>query len=288
MEVTQRIKARLKQVQDWNAVIDEMEQEAAGLPDASSQSHALFELARTCEDTLLDKARAMQCYQKAFKLDQSNVIALERARRIYHDMAHLEMVIKLMGLELRLNQDPARAASLNYAFGSAKLNSGQIDEAKTYLGAAANDEPGNVVYQARFQETLYDRSNWNFGLETVLDQLRALTGSDDPLAAEVAGRGAQIAALFMRGARILQQEQPDDPRLLPMLFKALDAEPTDEEAAFVCETLLASGGHLQHIQQLQDRRASLIADDGDRARLLTEFGNIWQVRLQNPDMAAYF
>src|SRR5690606_3398908 len=92
----------------------------------------------------------------------------------------------------------------------------------------------------------------------------------------------------LRGARILQQEAPDDARLLPMLFKALDAQPTDQEAAFMAETILAAGGHLQHIQQLQDRRASLIADPAERVRLLAHFGDIWQVRLQNQEMAAYF
>ncbi|EDM74366.1 tetratricopeptide repeat protein, partial [Plesiocystis pacifica SIR-1] len=288
MEVNQRIKARLKQVQDWNAVIDEVEQEVMSLPDASQQSLALFELARANEDRLLDKARAMQCYQKAFKLDQSNLIALECAREIYRDMAHLEMVLKLMGLELRANQDPARAGSLNYAYGTALLNSQQIDTAKDYLAAAANADPSNAVYQARFQETLYDRGNWEFALENVLNQLAAFTGGEDPMAADVALRGDQVANMYMRAARILQQESPEDPRLLPLLFKALDAEPRDQEAAFVTDTILAAGGHLQHIQQLQDRRASLVEDTESRIAMLVEFGNIWQVRLQNPDMAAYF
>src|SRR5690349_1209667 len=131
MEVTQRIKARLKEVQDWNSVIDEIEQEAGSLPEASRQSAALYELARASEDVLLDKARAMQCYQKAFKLDQTNLLALESAREIYREMAHLEMVSRLMGLELRANKDPDRAPRLNYAYGTAMLNQGQIDQAKS-------------------------------------------------------------------------------------------------------------------------------------------------------------
>src|SRR5690606_4463724 len=142
--------------------------------------------------------------------------------------------------------------------------------------------------RARFQETLYDRHNWEFAFNNIIEQLQALTGSDDPYTVDVVGRGLQIAALYLRGARILQQEAPEDARLLPMLFKCLDARPDDQEAAFMAETILAVGGHLQHIQQLQDRRASLIADPAARVRLLAHFGDIWQVRLQNPEMAAYF
>jgi len=288
MELTTRIKQRLREVQDWNAVIDELEAEANASGDPATQSKAFFELARTCEDVFLDKARAMQCYQRAFKLDQSNLVALERARLIYQQMAHLEMVTRLMGLELRNNQDPARAPALNHAYGRAMLNLRQVDTARGFLEAAASAQPQEDEYQARFQETLYDRNNWQFALQTVYDQLIALTGNDDPLAADVPKRGAQLGGLYLRAARILQQESPEDPKLLPLLFKALDANPLNTEAAFIAETMLAVGGHLQHIQKLQDRRASLIDDDERRIALLRDFAITWQVRLNNSEMAAYF
>ena len=92
----------------------------------------------------------------------------------------------------------------------------------------------------------------------------------------------------MRAARILQQEAPDDQRLLPLLFKALDANPLNHEAAYVAETMLAAGGHLQHIQKLQDRRVALIQEPADKVAILRDFALIWQVRLNNADMASYF
>jgi tetratricopeptide (TPR) repeat protein len=245
METTQRIKDRLKEVSDFTAIIDEVEAAVGELGDTTEQSRALFDLARACESIFLDKARAMQCYQQAFKLDQSNLLALQHAREIYQEMAHLEMVTRLMGLELRNNQDPERAPALNYAYGRAMLNLRQIDTAKGFLEAASSAAPDNAEYQARFQETLYDRGNWQFAFDTAMDQLKALTGSDDPMAADASNRGEQISHLYLKAARILQQEAPEDERLLPLLFKALDAVPTDEEAAFIAETMLAAGGHLQ-------------------------------------------
>ncbi|MCA9720789.1 MAG: hypothetical protein KC468_39370, partial [Myxococcales bacterium] len=290
MELTKRIKSRLSEATDWNTVLDAFESEASSAGDASAQSKAFFELAGVDEGVVLDKARAMQCYQKAFKLDKRNLLALQHAREIYQEMAHLEMVKRLMGLELKVNRDPTRAPELNYAYGRAILNLREIDQARQFLELAASSDATNSEFQDRFQETLYDRGNWQFALQNIFTQLGALTGSQDPLAAEVVNRGEQFSTLFMKAARILQQESPDDQRLLPLLFKALDANPLNEEAGFVAESLLAGGGHLQHIQKLQDRRASLVDEIGQRVALLRSFAIAWQIRpsLNNPDMAAYF
>ncbi len=288
MELTQRIKQRLREVEDWNVVLDELEAEANAVADKLAQSRALFDLGRACEDVFLDQARAMTCYQQAFKADQTNLAALRHARSIYQEMAHLEMVTRLMGLELQRNKDEALAAELNYAFGTAQLNQRKIDEARSYLEAAQALAPNETMYSDRFQEVIYDRKNWQLGLDNVMAQLRALTGSDDPLGADVVKRGHAISALYLRAARILQQESPDDPRLLPCAFKALDADPSNNEAGFIAETLLAATGHLQHVQKLQDRRVAHTDDPTARLRLMLHAARVWQVRLNKPEMAAYF
>ena len=51
---------------------------------------------------------------------------------------------------------------------------------------------------------------------------------------------------------------------------------------------MPEGGHLQHIQKLQDRRVQLTSDLAEKVRLLRHFATIWQVRLNNADMSAYF
>jgi golgin subfamily B member 1 len=48
MELTQRIKQRLREVDDWNAVVDELTAEAEATDDKADQSKAFFELARAC------------------------------------------------------------------------------------------------------------------------------------------------------------------------------------------------------------------------------------------------
>ncbi|MBK8260921.1 MAG: tetratricopeptide repeat protein [Nannocystis sp.] len=288
MELSKRIKTRLSEATDWNAVLDQLESEAVAAGDGAAQSKALFDLGRVLEGVVLDRARAMQCFQKAFKLDQKNLLALQHAREIYQRMAHLEMVTRLMGLELRANRDPARAAELNHQYGRALLNLRQVDQARPYLEVAASADSHNDDYQDRFQETLYDRGNWQFALQNIFNQLAVLTGQADPLGADVAKRGPQLATLYVKAARILQQEAADDQRLLPLLFKALDASPQHAEAGYVAEVLLAAGGHLQHIQKLQDRRVSLVDGPAEKILLLRTFATVWQVRLNNVEMAAYF
>ncbi|MBP7288872.1 MAG: tetratricopeptide repeat protein [Nannocystaceae bacterium] len=288
MELTQRIKQRLREVDDWTGIIDELEAEASAAGDKAAQSRALFDLARACEDLFLDRARAMTCYQQAFKQDQANLSALEHARRIYQDMAHLEMVTRLMGLELQRNTDAAKRPALDYAYGTAQLNQRNIDAARKHLLLARDAEPSNEVYADRFQETIYDSNNWQLSFDTAWAQLRAMTGTEDPLAADVVNRGHLLSAAYLRAGRILQQEAPDDARLLPCVFKSLDADPSNDEAAFLAETLLAATGNLQHVQKLQDRRVSHCTTPHDRLRALLSAANVWQVRLNKPEMASYF
>ena len=247
MEVTTRIKSRLTEVTEWNGVIDESESQASSAGTPQAQSAAFFQLAQACEGIFLDKARAMTFYQTAVKRDRENLFALQQARSIYQHMANLEMVTKLMALELRANRDPNRAPALNYAYGRALLNLRQVDNARPYLEAAASAESRNQEYQDRFQETLYDRGNWQFALQNIYNQLIALTGQSDPLAANVENAGHTLSTLYLRAARMLQQESADDQRLLPLVFKALDADPLNDEAGYIAETMLAAGGHLQHI-----------------------------------------
>ncbi|TPV92869.1 MAG: tetratricopeptide repeat protein [Myxococcales bacterium FL481] len=284
MDKLQQIKTSLKQRPDWAAVVDEVEAEIGRQEDAAQRSAALFDLARVCEEVLLDKARAMKCYQQAFKLDQRNAAALTRARTIYAEMAHLDMVVRLAGLEAR---NAPQNAEVNHALGMALLNQGQTDRAREHLERAAQAEPDNASYAARLSEVQYDRENWSEAYAEVEGKLRTDTGAADILAHKVVGRDPSLASRYLHCARILQQESPQDPRLLPLLFKALEADPSNDEAGFIAEILLAQAGQLQHVQKLQDRRASLATDDEERLRLFLQFAGVWQVRLNNPAMAAY-
>ncbi|MEE9384726.1 MAG: tetratricopeptide repeat protein [Nannocystaceae bacterium] len=285
MDITQHIKTSLRTRQDWAAIVDEVESEVGAISDKTERSAALFELAGACERLLLDKARAMKCYQQAFKLDQTNALALARARSIYQEMGHLEMVVRLAGLEVRNDPD---SPELNYAYGRALLNQCQVDAARKHLERATAGDPANALYAARAREIDYERATWEEAYAEVETEIKASTGADDILGARLEAQDCELAAKYFRCARMLQQESGGDERLLPLLFKTLEADPSNDEAGFLAETLLADAGQLQHIQKLQDRRAKRASDEVEHLRLLSQAALVWQIRLDNPSMAAYF
>src|SRR5262249_28068950 len=89
-----------------------------------------------CEEIFLRKDRAMANYQKAFKLNQQNTVALTRARAIYHEMANLEMVAKLCEIELKLTPEGPRKAELFGELGLTVLDWRKRDAAIDYLETA--------------------------------------------------------------------------------------------------------------------------------------------------------
>lgn len=288
MELTQRIKERLREVEDWNTLVDQLEADAGAQATEQAQSASYFELGRACEDIFLDKARAMHLYQNAFKLDRTNIAALRRARLIYHEMAKLDLVLRMLKLELKAVQNPTERSELDFAYGATQLNLGAINKAKPYLEAAFNADPSNTLYRERYQETQYDRDNWRSELSGIVSQLQAITGETDLRVAKVKKKGSEVSALFLRAARILQQESAGDDKLLPLLFKAIDSNPRNLEAFTLAETLLAADERPQYLQKLQDRRVSLLDDPVEKIEALKQAAEIWQLRLNHAEMSAYF
>ena len=133
MELRLEIKQRLRAARSWPGLIEELEKEVESVEPKEAKAARLFELGELCEDLFLRKDRAMVHYQAAFKLSPQDARALERARQIYLEMGNLEMVATLLGLELRVTQDPARRAIVEGKWGIALLDLGKRDQAVPHL-----------------------------------------------------------------------------------------------------------------------------------------------------------
>src|SRR3954447_18816543 len=141
MELRQEIKQRLRSARSWPSLIEELEKEVEQVEGKDQKAAKLFELGELCEDLFLRKDRAMVHYQAAFKLSPQDARALERARQIYREMGNLEMVSTLLGLELKVSQDPQLRAEVEGRLGIALLDLGKRDQAITHLEAAAEARP---------------------------------------------------------------------------------------------------------------------------------------------------
>src|SRR3954451_22269716 len=133
MELRQEMKQRLRSARSLPGLIEELEREVEQVDGKEQKAARLFELGELCEDYFLRKDRAMVHYQAAFKLSPQDARALERARQIYREMGNLEMVSTLLGLELKVTQDPQRRSTIEGRWGITLIDLGKRDPALQHL-----------------------------------------------------------------------------------------------------------------------------------------------------------
>src|SRR6478672_6984717 len=141
MELRLEIKQRLRSARSWPSLIEELEREVEQVEPKEAKAARLFELGELCEDLFLRKDRAMVHYQAAFKLSPQDARALERARQIYREMGNLEMVSTLLGLELKVTQDPARRSTIEGRWGITLIDLGKREPALQHLEASSEARP---------------------------------------------------------------------------------------------------------------------------------------------------
>ncbi|MCA9710914.1 MAG: hypothetical protein KDK70_34050, partial [Myxococcales bacterium] len=183
------LESRLLEVVDWVQAVDELQAWADDeTHDRAARSQAWSRVAGASADLLLDEARALDASQRAFKLDQRNLGALSQARRLYRRRGHIAMAIKLGGLELRLEHDPRRQASLRVELGRALLDQGSLDQTVSILTLVA--EAGETIEAGEAARGLLDQvraahEGGERALSTLQDELGSL--------ADLEGAGSSVS-----------------------------------------------------------------------------------------------
>ena len=275
MELRQDIKQRLRTARSWPTLIEELEREVEQVEQKEIKAQRLFELGQLCEDLFLRKDRAMVHYQAAFKLSPSDARALERARAIYREMGNLEMVATLLGLELKVTQDPARKAEVEGRLGVALLDLGKRDQATQHLESASAARPDDREVRDALSAANYDREDW-------LGEAERLTKQ-----AEKAD-SATAARIMLRVARIYRLEVPADPAYIDALQKVVQNEPQHEQANFLLEGALGAQKRFDDIVKLHESRAFACADEREQAELYRRFASMWALRWNDVERSAHF
>ncbi|HEY3356303.1 MAG TPA: hypothetical protein VGQ83_23830, partial [Polyangia bacterium] len=275
MELRTEIKRRLRESRNWLDVIDQLEHEAEQGPTDAEKSQRFFELAETCDEVLLQKNRAMQYYQRALKLNRANAQALGRLRDIYEEMGNLDMVAKLLELEMKVSTDAGQRAHLQGLLGRARLDLRQREQAMPHLVAAANARPDDQGIAEALAVALADAGNWLQEAE----RLQAEAETADTTTA---------ARLLLRVARILALEVPDDPAYEETLKRVLANDPQNVEANFLLEQHLALKQRMDEIADLHEKRAFAVADEHERAALYRTFASLWALRWNDEERMAGF
>ena len=141
MDLAQRLN-HLESVRDWQGLVEELEKGIASEGDAAVKASYHLRLGQVLEDKFLLAVKALKHFQDAYKLNPAAGESLARARSIYWDLGKLNMVQKLLELELKSQKEGPVAAALLLELGDVLCDVGDYDRAtSTYAKAVQQGDP---------------------------------------------------------------------------------------------------------------------------------------------------
>jgi tetratricopeptide (TPR) repeat protein len=256
---------------DWQGLVDAIEHAIAGTADAITKSQLHLRLGRLQHRKFLQGVKALKHFQDAYKINPALVDALASARAIYLELGKLNMVQKLLELELKAVTDPVRQAALLVELGDTLRDQGDAERAASQYAQAIKCG-GARVAAPLLEDAQASADDWQ---ERVGELLRAAHASSDV---------AEKSALLTRAARIVNCFAPGD--VQGVLEQAYVADPHNLRVAALLEGLLVEANSTERIYELQRAIVESTAAAADRAAMLRVFGARWAIRHQNHEVAA--
>ncbi len=274
MDLQERLK-ELENVRDWQSLVEELEKgiQSSGPNEAKASYH--LRLGQVLESKFLAGVKALKHFQDAYKLNPALAESLEAARSVYWSLGKLNMVQKLLELELRTIKDGPQASELLVELGDVLCDLGDYDKAtSTYARALATSGGSNADARACLEDVQAESGSWQSHVEQLS---KAAAESDSPLAR---------ARLLLRASRVTRRFSPDT--VLELLERAYSADPGSKQTAALYEGALGELGKLDALEGTQARLLQAESDRKERARLALVFGTRWVSRHQNVDTGTKF
>lgn len=271
MDLAQRLN-HLEAVRDWQGLAEELEKGIAAESDAAAKAQYHLRLGRVLEDKFLHAVRALKHFQDAYKLNPALTEALKLARSIYWSLGKVNMVQKLLELELKSAQEGPVATALLIELADVLCDAGDYEKA-TATYARALGTSGGTSEEARggLADVQVDAESWEAHLAELFEQADAATDA------------STRARFFLRAARVAKRFSPGD--VEGLLTRAYEADPTDKQTAALFEQLLMEEDRPAAISETQRR---ILGGLGGAARgnAAFRFGVRWATRHQNPELGA--
>lgn len=265
----------LESHRDWQTLIEELEKGIAGAGQNVAKAAYHLRLGRVLDGKFLLGVKALKHFQDAYKLNPQLTESLEAARGIYWDLGKLNMVQKLLELELKAVQQGMPASILLCDLGDVLCDIGDYDKATaTYARSLAASGGANKEASACLEDVQAESGSWQ---SQVAALLRAGQAESDAKAK---------ARCFLRAARITKRFAPDEAEL--QLGRAYAADPQSKQIAALYEGLLSEQGKLDELEAVQTDILTSVADRAERAALAMTFGKRWVQRHQNIDVGSRF
>ncbi|WP_394842415.1 tetratricopeptide repeat protein [Pendulispora brunnea] len=274
MDLQTRI-SLLEANRDWQGLIEELEKGIASAGQNVAKAAFHLRLGRILDGKFLLGVKALKHFQDAYKLNPQLTESLEAARGIYWDLGKLNMVQKLIELELKAVQQGMPASLLLCDLGDVLCDVGDYDKATaTYARSLAASGGANKEASACLEDVQAESGSWQAQVAALLRAGQAETHSKAK------------ARLFLRAARITKRFAPDEAEL--QLGRAYAADPLSKPTAAVFEGLLSEQGKLDELESIQQEVLSQVSDRRERAEYAMMFGKRWVQRHQNIDIGARF
>jgi tetratricopeptide (TPR) repeat protein len=274
MELEDRL-SYLENVRDWQSLVEELEKGIGSSSANATKAQLHLKLGRVLETKFLAGVKALKHFQDAYKLNPALTESLEAARSIYWDLGKLNMVQKLLELELKAGASGAHAADLLLELGDVLCDQGDFEKAAaTYARSLGTADGKSPQASACLADVQLEAATWQEHLAGLLRESNA------------GGSSAAKARILLRAARVARRFAPEEAE--GMLSRAYAADATNKQAAALYEGLLAEQGRFDVLEQTQHEVLQQTPDRAVRSRIALAFGTRWVLRHQNVDIGAKF
>ena len=239
MELEERL-SYLENVRDWQSLVEELEKGIASSAANAAKAQFHLKLGRVLETKFLAGVKALKHFQDAYKLNPALTESLEAARNVYWELGKLNMVQKLLELELKAGAGGARASALLLELGDVLCDQGDWEKAAaTYARSIGMFSGQSAEPSACLGDVQLESANWQEHLATLL---RAVSEKTD---------GAAKARILLRAARVARRFAPEEAEGL--IARAYAADALNRQAAALYEGLLAEQGRFDTLEQTQNQ-----------------------------------
>jgi len=274
MELDERL-SYLENVRDWQGLAEELEKGIASQTANAVKAQFHLKLGRVLETKFLAGVKALKHFQDAYKLNPGLVESLAAARSVYWDLGKLNMVQKLLELELKAGADGSRASALLLELGDVFTDQGDLEKAASAYARSLSMSGGkNPEASGCLADVQVEAATWQ---EHLAELLRDATQAADSTAK---------ARLLLRAARLARRFAPDEAE--GMLARAYSADASNRQVAALYEGMLAEQGRFDVLESGQRQILQSATDRRVHARFAMSFGTRWVLRHQNLEIGSRF
>ncbi|MCP4602512.1 MAG: tetratricopeptide repeat protein [Proteobacteria bacterium] len=267
----------LKSLGRFDELIPVMRQRADASYDFEVKKELYMSIARISRSELGDTEGAREAYLAVRELDDADLDALDALIELADDENNYSKLVSLLENRAEYTPDPSEGNQFRHR--AATIYTSSIDDpskAIDVLRSVLDTDPLDTVAVTGLEELYEKLENWTELSDLLTQQLEVADGDENRI------------VLLKRLATLHETrfEAADD--AIEQLSEILMIDPEDADAIQGLEHLYTKTERWQDLVELLENRADKARDAADgeaELGLLTQAGEIWDARLDDPDRA---